>query len=132
MRKRNYNQLVRIDAMKKFLEVTDTSISIGKFKLFFAELDDNNKQKANGDYYLDILDFISLKNIIDGEEITEISKQKAASGDLYSPIWQVEGGKRFPDKIVAKRLKLLPSKKANHVMIQYEIGEGSEGKKVSR
>lgn len=128
MKKRNYNQLVRIDAMKKFMEVSDTSFGIGRFKFFFAELDQNNKQKANGDYYLDLLDLVNLRNFIEQDELSEISKQKAVSGDLYSPLWQVEGGKRLEDKIIAKRLKILPSKKANHVMIQYEIGEGAEGR----
>ena len=129
MKKRNYNQLCRVDARGKFFEVLDSSFNIDRVKFVFCEYGgQDNKQKGMLEYYLDMPDFFELHEILQHPGLKKTVAERVQKNDLYTALkWEKAGGKRADGKLIARRIKLLPSKMKDSVMLQAEIGEGAEG-----
>lgn len=137
MRKRNYNQIFRIDARGKFFEVSDSAFGIDRVKFLFRELDQNHKEKATIEYYVDMPDFFELADLINNPRLPLVVKKYVEGGKTYTPIWEVQGGatslrlkkrgiSRPDGKAAAWKFKLLPSTRPNSVMLQVETGVGVE------
>ena len=119
----------------RFVKVRADAFSIGKVHFSFVETDDNNVSKASEDFYMDMGKALLIAKGISYGTLQKRAEAAISSGNIYTPLFQVQGGmseeraakakKRTDGKALAKVFSICPSKSRGcPVCFRLESGAG--------